>query len=63
MTKVIEKFNGTPITELSWWELVKYNVALTQANAACGAYVTGSVKEAVYSQYGITFDVVKDGAK
>ena len=59
MTPIVEKFEGTPVTELSIWQLIRYNVALTQANVACGAYATGTVNEAIYASFGITFEVVK----
>lgn len=58
MNRVIEHFEGTPVSQLSWWDLLRYNVALTRANVACGAYATGTVKESVYARYGITFEVV-----
>ncbi len=58
MTRVIEKFNDTPVTELTWWQLIQYNVALTQANVASNTYVTGTINETIFAQYGITFEVV-----
>ena len=63
MTKIVEKFNGKPITKLNWWELVKYNVALSQANVASGTNVTGNINETIFAQFGITFVIEQDGDK
>ena len=63
MTKIVEKFNGTPVSKLTWWELIKYNVALSQANVASGTNVTGNINETIFAQFGITFEIEKDGGK
>ena len=63
MTKIVEKFNGTPISQLNLWELIKYNVALSQANVASGTNITGNINETIFAQFGITFVIEQDGAK
>lgn len=39
--RMIERFNGKPITQLNWWELIQYNRALASlatvsGNTDCG---------------------------
>ena len=55
--RLIELFEGTPVSQLGRWDLIRYNVALTRANAAAGTYVTGDTNETIFSQFGITFEI------
>lgn len=56
--RLVECFEGTPVSQLGWWDLARYNVALTRANSASGTYVTGNTNERVFAEYGITFEIV-----
>lgn len=58
MTRVIECFEGVPVHQLGWFDLIRYNVALTRAKAASNTYITGMEDNAIFAEYGITFIVV-----
>lgn len=54
--QLVECFEGTPISQLDWWDLARYNVALTRLNVASGAYLTGNTPGGLAAQYGITWE-------
>ena len=51
--RMIEKFNGKPIDQLNWRELIAYNLASVRVQAASGL-LSGDIACGVEAQHGIT---------
>lgn len=59
MSRMIEKFNGKPIDQLNWRELIAYNVASVKVQAASGL-LSGNIAGGIAQQYGITWEYVEE---
>ena len=55
-TKLVEHFNGKPVTSLTWRELLDYNIALTFVEAQ---KVNGCIDCAIAAKHGITWEYVE----
>lgn len=56
--RLVECFNGTPVTQLSGRDLVRYNVALTRLNNLSGNIDCGKAQ-----QLGITWEYKENKQK
>lgn len=57
--RLVEKFNGKPVAELDWRELIAYNVASIKVQAASGL-LSGNIAGGIAQQYGITWEYVEE---
>lgn len=53
--RLVECFEGKPVSQLDWCDLLRYNLALTRLNVASGAYRTGNTPGDQAAQHGITW--------
>ena len=56
--RLVECFNGTPVTQLGWRDLVRCNVALTRLNNLSGNIDCGKAQ-----QLGITWEYKENKQK
>ncbi len=59
--QLVEHFEGTPVSQLGWWDLIRYNAALTSLNVYSSAYVTGNTPCGLAEKFGITWEQVQTG--
>lgn len=60
--RMVEKFNGKPVSELNWRELIAYNVASARVQAASGL-LSGDISCGIAAQHGITWEYVEEKQK
>lgn len=52
--RLVELFEGKPVTELNWRELLRYNVALTFTEIESGI-LSGNLDGGIAAKHGITW--------